>query len=303
MYSTLRDTWRKNVPELFAACTRGLPSFIFSDSPAPRLGGIPVFCYHDVEPAGFESHLRFLRDNGYVTLSAGELLDYLRGARAAGNGHRGREIVLTFDDGLSSLFQTAYPLLRRFGQRGVAFIAPAFHDSPAATRLPVCTWDQLREMNDSGIVDIQAHTFEHRLVRRWPAGSPLTGVSVEQCDQFRGPALSMAADFARAKTDIESRLGKSVRHMAFPQYDGSPEAIAAGRAAGYEAFYWGVRPGIPINGPDAEPDVIVRLSGEFLPRLPGIGRTSLHSILRRRYALHASRWLARLRRKESAATL
>lgn len=297
MLATLRDTWRKNAPEMISAFTHGLPDFVMSASPG-RLRGIPVFCYHEIAGAEFESHLQFLKENHYQTLTADEFMTLVRRERGANaNSDSGdRRVVITFDDGLLSLYTTVFPLLREYDVRVVAFIAPAFH-AMRPTRptcsgpLPVCSWQQIERLHASGLVDFQSHTLEHRIVTRWPRGSPLTGMGDDACDQFRGPALALADDFALSREELERHLGKRVRHLAFPQYDGTAEAIRVGRRCGYEAFYWGVKPWKPINKTGDDLSRVVRLSGEFLPRLPGRGRKALRTIVRERYRRHAGRWL------------
>ena len=299
MLAVLRDTWRKNAPEAISALTRGLPEFVMSAAPG-ELTGIPVFCYHAISSATFESHLQFLQANEYSTVSADEFLSALGqggGKEWHSSGNR-RCVVLTFDDGLLNLHDTVFPLLRRYGMRVVAFIAPAFHastapDAPAASAsrsLPTCSWREIEAMHASGLVDFQSHTFEHRLVSHWPRGAPLYGTSDSACERHRGRELSLADDLARARDAIESRLGKRVRHLAFPLYTGTADSIRIGRACGYDAFYWGVRPWKPITTPGDDFSCIVRLSGEFLPRLAGRGRVPLHAILRARYTAHAPRW-------------
>jgi peptidoglycan/xylan/chitin deacetylase (PgdA/CDA1 family) len=300
MIDVIRDTWRKNGPELVSALTRGLPDFVMSASPE-AVGGIPVFSYHDVARGAFESHLRFLRENDYESMTADDFLAALCGdvvsVRRAGAERR---VVITFDDGLRSLHDTAFPLLREYDIRVVAFIAPAFHApyafecSGAPVALPTCTWQQIETLHASGLVDFQSHTLEHRLVSRWPCGVPLSGTSNQTCDRFRGAHLSLEDDLARSREVIQRRLGKSVRHLAFPQYNGTTDAIRIGRSCGYDAFYWGVRPWKPINRLGDDPSQVVRLSGEFLPRLPGRGRTALRTILRERYRQHGGRWWRRV---------
>jgi peptidoglycan/xylan/chitin deacetylase (PgdA/CDA1 family) len=304
VFPLLRDTWRKNGPEAISALTRGLPEFVMSRAPG-ELSGIPVFCYHAISRTAFESHLQFLQANQYSTLSADEFRSALgRAERKAGQASGSRRlVVLTFDDGLLNLYDTVFPLLRRYGIRVVAFIAPAFHassapdgpDRSASRSLPTCSWREIEEMHASGMVDFQSHTFEHRLVPCWPRGAPLSGTSDSACDRLRGHALSIADDLARARDLIESRLGKRVRHLAFPLYNGTADAVRIGRTCGYEAFYWGVRPWKPITAPGDDFSCIVRLSGEFLPRLPGRGRVPLRAILRERYTAHAPRWWRDLR--------
>ena len=299
MLDTLRDTWRKNAPEVISAVTHGLPDFVMSPSPG-KLRGIPVFCYHEIAGAEFESHLQFLKENHYQTLTADDFMTLVRREQDpnANSDTGDRRIVITFDDGLLSLYTTVFPLLREYDVRVVAFIAPAFHaarpnHTTCSGQLPVCSWQQIDKLHASGLVDFQSHTLEHRIVTQWPLGSPLTGMSDDVCNQFRGPALALADDFARSREELERYLGKRVRHLAFPQYDGTAEAIHVGRNCGYEAFYWGVKPWKPINKPGDDLSRVVRLSGEFLPRLPGRGRKALRAILRERYRKHAGRWFRR----------
>ena len=296
MFPTLRESWRKNGPEAIAAVTRGLPGFVMSAAPV-ELSGIPVFCYHEINGADFESHLQFLHANAYSTATADEFLSALRAGDKPASGSPGnrRLVVISFDDGLLNLHDTVFPLLRRYNTRVVAFISPAFHASDAPDKassryLPTCSWRHIETMHASGLVDFQSHTLEHRLVQRWPRGAPLCGTSDSACDQHRGAALSMGDDFARAREVIEGRLGKRVRHLAFPQYNGTTAAVRIGRDAGYDAFYWGVRPWKPINAPGDDASCVVRLSGEFLPRLPGRGRMPLRTILRDRYTRPGARW-------------
>jgi hypothetical protein len=136
-------------------------------------------------------------------------------------------------------------------------------------------------MHQSGCADVQSHTYEHRFVPRWPAPLPLIGAGqLARCDQDSN--LSMEEDFRRAKASIDGRLGKSVRHLAFPRYLGTDEAITAGVAAGYRAFWWGALPARPINRPGDPLTHIVRVCGEYLRRLPGEGRTGVGQLAYRR---------------------
>jgi hypothetical protein len=112
---------------------------------------------------------------------------------------------------------------------------------------------------------------------------PLSGVSNEVADLRRPPAAEMAEDLRRAKQALENRLGKTVQHMAFPQYDGTESAIHIACDVGYQGLWWGVLPGRPLNRPKGPPDHIVRISGEFVRRMPGDGRAKLRDLARARY--------------------
>ncbi len=280
--SFFTDFWKKNGPEVIALFTGGLPWFILSPFPRRGLPGVPVFCYHTVKPGLFEKDLIFLAENGYETLFADELLAVLREERV----HRSREVVLSFDDGAVNIYNVAYPLLKKHRMKAVLFIAPGLHrcaarETQQTSRL--CTWEELEEMQASGRVDIQSHTLEHRFMARWPTPVPLTGVNRQVITAGSPSSKTMLDDLRMSREYIEKRFRKKARHLAWPQYTASPEAKTAAAAAGYLACWTGTLPRRPLNFPGDLSHSIVRISGEFVRRLPGRRRCALLSVLLRRY--------------------
>ncbi len=249
---------------------------------------MPAFCYHTVDAESFAADLGFLQQNRYVTIGADTMLDHLSGRRAAPK----RAVVLTIDDGANNLYSVSYPLIRRFGMKAVAFIAPRFHGgSEDSDGLRPCSWPEIRQMHESGHIDFQSHTYEHRYVPRWPEPAEWVGCPPERHARLLTPGLSLLDDFQRARDVLREELGKTIRHLAFPQYNGTLEAIRIGQRAGYEGFWWGMLARRPQNEPGQPSTHIARISGEFLRRLPGTGRVSLMSVLRDRYRGNAARWL------------
>jgi len=156
------------------------PRFVMGGS-APR-GEIPVFVYHDVDPAEFRADLEFLRTNGYGTVTTDEFAS--RAGRSGGN----RVVLLTFDDALQNFQDVALPLLEEFGAAATLFV-PTFWMRGSATQVEggstgprdrdeFLTWDGLRACRDSKLVDVQLHGHRHALV---PTSGRLVG--------FATPAL------------------------------------------------------------------------------------------------------------------
>lgn len=281
----IRLKWRKNWPEIHCALRGGLPAFLFQKRPIEPHGRVFVFCYHVVDSQSFQRDLEFLRRNEYRTIDANDLLLHMTGEKHVPD----RSIVITFDDGPQNFYRVAFPLLQQYRMNAVAFLATAFHEQrhrvPETARESCpCTWSQIAEMHESGLIDFQSHTHQHRYVPRWPEPLPLTGSPAEVICRLRGEPQSLADDFRTAKQILESKLNKTVHHLAFPMYQGTNAALRIGSDCGYRTFWWGVLPRRPGNDPGDPPTKIVRLSGEFIRRLPGVERTSLRSILRRRYA-------------------
>src|SRR4051812_9937351 len=91
----------------------------------PKQGtrGIPVLCYHDLQPvasndmvntpSNFEAHLQWLKQHGYSTLSVDQLVAILKGREQQPE----RAVVITFDDGYQGVYHYAYPLLKRYGMQ------------------------------------------------------------------------------------------------------------------------------------------------------------------------------------------
>ena len=147
------------------------PAFLFGGAVGRQL---PVFHIHEVTPASLEPHLRHIAENGYRTLVADEIADFIR------TGHLPAErcVALTFDDAWASLWTVAAPLLRRYGLRAITFAVPgrmtdairvrptlddgiAGAGSEDASETPFVTWVELKVLQASGTIDVQAHSLTH----------------------------------------------------------------------------------------------------------------------------------------------
>jgi len=177
---SLRTTLRELGREAKWLLAGGAPAFVVGSDPSLGPGEIPVFVFHSIEPRIFERHLDFLCNNGYHTLTADEFHESLSGERAAPE----RSVLLTIDDGRSSVWTFGFPLLKKYGFRAVSFLIPGYiSESDAAqphlgdvwdgqlaasdlvNRDPdLMTWDQIRQLHDSSYLDFQSHTLHHHRV-------------------------------------------------------------------------------------------------------------------------------------------
>lgn len=178
----LADTYRKNKDDFGAILLGKYPAFVFRNVDKLPLGEIPVFVFHSVEPAPFEAQLKYLAENNYKTIDADTLAHILSGKVKA----QPNTVVLTFDDGRGSVWATAYPLLKKYGFCAISFILPlqtidSDHRYPhledvwqgrcsltevieRETIAPLCTWSEIEEMHQSGVIDFQSHTSFHHSV-------------------------------------------------------------------------------------------------------------------------------------------
>ncbi len=106
-----------------------------------------------VEPGVFRSHMAYLREQGYTTVSLNEV----DAALMHGAPLPARPVVLTFDDGHIDHYETVFPILREFGFTGTFFIITSFADNS----LPgYVSWAQIQQMAAAGM-HMGAHTKSH----------------------------------------------------------------------------------------------------------------------------------------------
>ena len=159
--------------------TGGYPPFV-TGGPLRR-GEIPVFVLHSLEPESFGRRLRYLADNGYVTLTADEHVECLRGKRDVPE----RAVVLTIDDGRASIWSVGAPLLRHHGMRAVVFLVPRHLRSGGGATRPTLDdtkaegtsptellsvdespdgflfWEEIEQLAGERRIDFQSHSFSH----------------------------------------------------------------------------------------------------------------------------------------------
>ena len=109
----------------------------------------------------FSNQMTYLKQAGYDTISLYQLEAYLKNQINL----PGKAIVLTFDDGLKSVYRYAYPVLKDYGFRATAFIISSrIKRHPQKWNpdsLQFMSVSELKQIQD--VFDVQSHThFLHR---------------------------------------------------------------------------------------------------------------------------------------------
>lgn len=198
---------------------------------------VPILTYHRFSPAGrrcdrlavsadkFARQLRYLRDRGYTVISLADLADHMDGKKAIPR----KAVVLTIDDGYRSVYQIAYPILRKYGYPATIFVYSNFVGAPAGL-----TWPHMKEMVASGLIDIQPHSKSH---------IDLTKQLVDETKADYRKRLKGEIDYPAKQ--IRSKLGLSIHSFSYPYGAENDDVIAAVKKAGFRIGMTVTRGGNP----------------------------------------------------------
>ena len=100
----------------------------------------------------FARQMAFLKKEGYRAVTMKELLKFIDYQQPLPR----KAVAITIDDGYRSVYDLAYPILKKYDFTASLFIYTDFIDnSPNAL-----TWEQLRELTQAGF-EVEAHTISH----------------------------------------------------------------------------------------------------------------------------------------------
>ena len=160
-----------------------------------------------VSPVDFEAMLKFLKDNGYTTITSRDLwwsLDQTAALPA-------KPVMLTFDDGYADAYSVVLPLLKAYGMTGTFFVTVNLVD-----RAGYISRAQVRALADAGM-DVEAHAMDH---------IPMLGT-------FAGQNYQMC----RARDFLSAWTGTDVRHFAYPSGDYNDTSFVSLQQCGYLSAY------------------------------------------------------------------
>lgn len=208
---------------------------------------VPVLLYHHINrhagdtvtvtPEVFAEQIRYLYDEGYKSLSADELLEFVAGERALA----GKTVVLTFDDGWLDNYLNAVPVLSRYRMKATFFLISGRVDAASqrtqgldagipdhetakklieggAAQHVVMNWNIVRELEVSGLFRCYSHTVNHRRS---------AGLLVDE----------LSSELVLSKERIEAMLGKECAYLCWPYGSFDERAVKLAEEAGYKGLF------------------------------------------------------------------
>jgi peptidoglycan/xylan/chitin deacetylase (PgdA/CDA1 family) len=112
-------------------------------------------------PRAFDAQMAYLKAHDYRVIPLAEMSAFIQGHKLLPR----RAVVITIDDGFKSAYMLAYPILQKYGFPATLFVYADFIGSAGGL-----SWDNMREMVASHLIDIQPHSKSHtNLGLRTPA--------------------------------------------------------------------------------------------------------------------------------------
>ncbi|EDY86907.1 YcdR [gamma proteobacterium HTCC5015] len=220
-----------------------------------------ALCYHDVRDdvkgdldkdqgavntEHLAQHFDWLQQQGYTPVS----LDEIEAARAGEKPLPPKAVLLTFDDGYDSFYYKIYPLLKLYNYPAVFALVTDWIETPDGEKVPYgdelkdrrefLHWDQVREMQASGLVEIASHTHNlHRGITSNPQGNIQAAALTRQYSNGRYESEAdyrqrLYRDFKLSADLIEQNTEQRPRTLVWPYGRYSDEAWAQAQKAGYQ---------------------------------------------------------------------
>jgi peptidoglycan/xylan/chitin deacetylase (PgdA/CDA1 family) len=167
---------------------------------------VPILCYHRfdktcksnlcISESAFARQIEYLKKNGYRTIHLSDLMEFLNYKRSI----PAKSVIITLDDGYRSLYDFAYPMLKRNGYTATLFV---YTDFIEASRNAL-TWNHLKELKAAGF-EIGSHSISHAdLTKKYP----------DETDQaFRD---RITKELKNSKEIIDRKLNQNTQSFAYP---------------------------------------------------------------------------------------
>ncbi len=185
---------------------------------------LPILMYHGliknkkhqnvfmIHPDIFENDLKYITEKGYTTITVQDLLDYVYLDKPLPE----KPIMITFDDGYYNNYLYAFPLLKQYNCKIVLSPIGKYTDkysneSECSADYSHVTWDQIREMIDSNLVEIQNHTYDMHSAKK-----PRIGCTKKKSETLSEYQNALVNDVTKMQNRVFDETGLYPSAFVFP---------------------------------------------------------------------------------------
>ena len=195
-----------------------------------------------ISPTDFKAHLQLIDERGYRVKPLSQLLTELDNG-----GTADKAVAITFDDAYISVYQTAFPLLKKRGWPFTVFVNAQSVDEQQTLQM---NWDQLRELADYG-AEIGNHSLTHAHLVRYLQNET-------HSEWLARMDHEIVENERRLNCEIPQRSQGEQRLFAYPFGEYNPELLGLLKQKGYYSI-------VQQSGAVASP------TQDVIPRFPLAG--------------------------------
>ena len=204
---------------------------------------LPIIMYHGllkeekrqgqfiISPNLFEQDLRYLQENGYTTVVIADLIAYVQDGKPLPE----KPVMLTFDDGYYNNYLYAFPLLKQYNCKMVLSPIGRYTDEYTQNKdthanYAHCSWDAVREMIASGLVEFQNHSYNLHSIDSGRKGAKKK--AVESLVDYR---TLLVEDVMKLQTRMREETGYTPTAFVYPFGAVSSESLPILKELGFQA--------------------------------------------------------------------
>lgn len=186
---------------------------------------IPILMYHNINPSyspdralvemtqdEFKDQMTALLQNDYTPITLYDYMDWNQGKKELPE----KPVIITFDDGYLNNYTHAFPIIKELKIPITIFVITGRMGMSDGVVYPHFTWEQAKEMENSGLVHIESHTHLHS-------------------DFNFTDYNSMILELRTSKYLFKKYMNKDVKFLAYPYGHFNDEVKIQAEKAGYMA--------------------------------------------------------------------
>lgn len=201
-----------------------------------------------VSRRGFDRQMEYLVTRGYHTVTLDDLHEWQMGRKELS----AKSVVITIDDGEESAYTYIYPMLKKYNLHATIFVVTS-RVGTIWNGMHCLDWPRLREMQRSGLVDIESHT--HDMHYKVGPRNDLKPVYLAPGEDPTMQAIGtrwetvLFDDLAKSRILIEREIGRTPHYLAWPYGFGNPDVDELAVEAGFaRTCALRARPNLPLGG-------------------------------------------------------
>ena len=192
---------------------------------------VPILMYHHITeeadvvensmtitPERFDEHVKMMIEMGYTPIFLEELIAYVEYGLALPE----KPICITFDDGYTSNYEYAFPILEKYDAKaniaiiGTSIGASKYKDTDNEI-IPHFDMDAAREMEKAGVISIISHTYDMHQAEAFESGDKIRANALKlESESDLEYENALKEDFEKITKILKEELGKNNLILAYP---------------------------------------------------------------------------------------